>query len=161
MRGKVYNLFRNNLESVYSRWLYCEQTTKQINLEGMNLKKVMKKKWIVLALALTIVVAGAVSLTAFGADEQGTISESQMQKKQPICTINQYCLKRGVHHTEQNRSAAPSTTPAAGTSTASTYGNCQYPDCDGTHANHQNYGYHSNGQNHHGSSHGGGHGWHE
>lgn len=123
------------------------------------MKKVMKKKWIVLALVLTIVAVGAVSLTAFGADNQRVDYQSQMQKKQPICTVNQDCFKRGVHHEKQNR-VSPVTSTA---STSAASGTCQYPDCDGTHANHQNYDYHNSGQNHHGSSHGGGHhgGWHE
>ena len=133
------------------------------------MKKVMKKKWIVLALVLTIVAVGAVSLTAFGADNQRVDYQSQMQKKQPICTVNQDCFKRGVHHAKQNRvspvTSTANTSPAstASTSAAPVYGTCQYPDCDGTHANHQNYGHHNSGQNHHGSSHGGGHhgGWHE
>ena len=58
------------------------------------MKKVMKKKWIVLALVLTIVAVGAVSLTAFGADNQRVDYQSQMQKKQPICTVNQDCFKK-------------------------------------------------------------------
>lgn len=127
------------------------------------MKKGMKKKWIVLTLALTIVAAGAASLTAFGADGQRIVYQGQMQKKQPICTVNQDCFKRGVHHTKQSRAATSSATSTGVSSATSDYGSCPYPACDGTHVNHQNYGHHNNGQNHHGSSYGGGHhgGWHE
>lgn len=41
----------------------------------------MKKKWIVLALVLTIVAVGAVSLTAFGADNQRVDYQSQDAEK--------------------------------------------------------------------------------
>lgn len=124
-----------------------------------------KKKWLGFALVLTIIAVGAASLTAFGADRQEAIDESQMQKKQTICTVNQGCFKRGIHHTRQNTATNLAATSTANTSAAPTSASCQYTDCDGTHANHENhnYSYENYDQNHHGSSHGGGHhsGWHE
>ena len=124
------------------------------------MKKNRKMKWVVVVLTATIAVIGAASLTAFGTDHQTKTASVQSQKMQSFCSIDQNCFKKGVHHTERTSSAAQTpVTSTAGTGTASTAGSCQYPDCDGTHSNHQtgSYGHHYESSGHHGYSHSSGH----
>ena len=125
-------------------------------MEERKVKKNKKMKWAAVVLTVTIAVAGAASLTAFGADHQTKSASGQSQKMQSFCSIDQNCFKTGVHHIERTNTAAQTpVTSTAGTGTASAAGSCQYPDCDGTHSNHQtgSYGHHYESGGHHGGHH--------